>query len=99
MLINGQEVNHLFLKGQQFDLKYAGKQCKLTRTVLNIGRFEKNGKLVYQSNGDPGFPMMQGNVYTILATYNNYFYLIISNITGIEQDQGWVSQDDVEILD
>lgn len=99
MFINGQEVNHLFLKGQQFDLKYAGKKCKLTRTVFNIARFDEKGELVYQTNGDPGFPMIQGNVYTIAATYNNCFYLIRSNVAVIGQDQGWVSQDDVEILD
>lgn len=98
MFINGQEVNHLFLKGQQFDLKYAGKQCKLTRTVFNSGRFNKKGELNYQTKGDPGFPMMQGNVYTIAATYNNFFYLIRTNVPVIGQDQGWVSQDDVEIL-
>lgn len=99
MHINGQEVNHLFLKGQQFDLKYAGKQCKLTRTVFNIGRFDKKGILIYQTNGDPGLPMTQGDVYTILATYNNAFYIKQSGATAPDEFQGWVNQDDVEILD
>lgn len=99
MHINGQEVNHLFLKGQQFDLKYAGKQCKLTRTVFNSSKFDKKGILYYSSNGDPGLPMTQGDVYTILATYNNAFYIKKSGATAPDELQAWVNQDDIEILD
>lgn len=56
MLINGQEVNHLFLKGQQFDLNHddlIGKTMKIDNYGFGNG---SNIKIRIDGDADTDFP-------------------------------------------
>ena len=99
MLINGQEVNHLFLKGQQFDLSYVGKQVKTKNTVYDNMRISRDGTLYqYNQSGTVILHLNSGIVCTILATYNNFFYIRPTDTSVIEDAQMWVSKDNIEFL-
>ena len=99
MLINGQEVNHLFLKGQQFDLSYVNKQVKTKNTVYDNMRFKRDGTLYpYNQSGNVIIHVNSGTICTILATYNNFFYIRPTDSKFIDDAQMWVSKDDIEFL-
>ena len=99
MIINGNEVNHLFLKGQQFDLSYVGKQVKTKNTVYDNMRINRDGTLYpYKQSGTIILHLNPGTVCTILATYNNFFYIRPTDSSYTVDAQMWVSKDDIEFL-
>lgn len=99
MIINGNEVNHLFLKGQQFDLSYVGKQVKTKNTVYDNMRINRDGTLYpYKQSGTVILHLNSGIVCTILATYNNFFYIRPTDSSFTVDAQMWVSKDNIEFL-
>lgn len=89
MLMNGKEVNHLIIGGEQFDKSYVGRKVRLVKDCLMRGYISNNfGLESLDRQGNAG-TMLAGSENTIIATYKDWV-----SIYG-----GWVKKTDVELID
>ncbi|WP_223896937.1 hypothetical protein [Lactobacillus huangpiensis] len=98
MIINDNEVNHLFLKGQQFDsTEVIGKEVKFLKEFRTNYALAPDGKLY--NNGSASVYEAGTTGFVILAQAMDCFYVANPKI-GVMSDikSGWVQASDVSIL-
>lgn len=98
MIINDNEVNHLFLKGQQFDsTEVIGKEVKFLKEFRTNYALAPDGKLYNNRSADIYEAGTTG--FVILAQAMDCFYVVNPQI-GVMSDIkcGWVHASDVSIL-
>lgn len=98
MLMNGKEVNHLFLNGEQFDLSNFGKKIKIVKRIeVSYNYVRMDGSYFHSDTGGSSIIMAGTMGYIIGLTYGECFYIFntkIENPVGV-----WVPKDSVEILE
>lgn len=97
MLINGDEVNHLFLKGQQFDsTELIGKEVKFLKEFRTNYALAPDGKLYNNSSSTVYEAGTTG--FVILAQAMGCFYVINPKFAISDIRCGWVKASDVTVL-
>ena len=98
MLINGKEVNHLFLNSEQFDLSNFGKKIKIVKRIeVSYNYVRMDGSYFHSDTGGSSIIMAGTMGYIIGLTYGECFYIFntkVENPVGV-----WVPKDSVEILE
>lgn len=112
MLMNGKEVKHLVISGETYDKSYVGKKAKLVAingvgTIYTGYRVNLDGSIDWTIQNGQYVTAYPGDLCFILGKYKNAFY--IANVDkagwhgsiapGPGYGQGWVSGDNLEILD
>lgn len=99
MLINRQEVNHLFLKGQQFDESWFGVHVKIISENIYTNRhLDSNGNIFVASNSG-GTGINVGEECICLAKCRDNLFIVplaISSLTPYRDT--WVKASDVTVL-
>lgn len=98
MLMNGKEVNHLLLDGEQFDLSNCGKKVKIVKKIeVSRNSVLMDGSYFYSDTGGAGIISAGTMGYVIGVTYGECFLIFntkVKNPAGI-----WVPKESVEILE
>lgn len=98
MLMNGKEVNHLIVHGEQFDKSNCGKKVKVVRDIsVSQNNVSMNGNYIYYNHGGALIISAGTLGYVIGLTYGQCYYIFdatIDNSAGV-----WVPKDSVEILE
>lgn len=99
MLINGEEVNHLFLKGQQFDESWFGVHVKIKSDNIYTNRhLDSNGNIVVASDSG-GTGINVGEECICLAKCNDNLFIVPITYTGFNNFRDtWVKASDVTVL-
>ena len=109
LIMNGKEVNHLIVSGEQFDKSYVGKRGTLvsTNNVRNIYLYNR-----VNTDGSGDWGQVNGSIPTavagdqcdILAAYKDMFYIANvgvdwhgSVVSGPGCGQGWVPKSNVKL--
>lgn len=93
MIINGQEVNHLFLKGQQFDsTEVIGKEVIFLNKIYTDYGLTPDGRLV-SLGSSVGYPAGTTG-WVVVAQVKNFLYIANPKMS-IEST--WVKASDVSI--
>lgn len=97
MLMNGKEVSHLLLSGEQFDLSNRGKKVKIVKEIdVCQNNVCMNGKYHFYNRGGAGVISAGTMGYVIGLTYGECYYIFnttVENPVGV-----WVPKDSVEVL-
>lgn len=98
MLINGQEVNHLFLKGQQFDKSWFGVHVKIISDNIFTNRhLDSNGNIAIVS--ESGFGIKVGEECVCLARCKDNLYIVaLTTVSTTSYRDTWVKTSEVSIL-
>lgn len=99
MIINDNEVNHLFLKGQQFDQSWFGVHVKIKSDNIYTNRhLDSNGNIFVVSN--TGTTKIEvGEECICLAKCNDNLFIVPITSTGFNEFRDtWVKASDVSIL-
>lgn len=98
LLMNGKEVNHLLLNGEQFDLSNYGKKVKVVKRIeVCINGVNFDGSYFYNNTGGASIISAGTLGYIIGLTYGQCYYIFNTaskNPVGV-----WVPKDSVEILE
>lgn len=98
MLINGQEVNHLFLKGQQFDESWFGVHVKIISENIYTNRhLDSEGNIFVAS--ESAFGISVGEECICLAKCkDNLFIVALTTVSTTRYRDTWVKTSEVSIL-
>ncbi|QHJ84789.1 MAG: hypothetical protein [Caudoviricetes sp.] len=97
MLMNGKEVNHLIIGGEQFDKNYFGKHVKIKKEGLyDNGHFRQNGEY-FISDSEASNGLGVGEECVCLTKFNDFIYIVPAKFNGYHRDC-WVPIADVEFL-
>lgn len=97
MLLNGKEVYHIIVNGEDFSKHYAsdsylvGKKVKINTQVSehNYLYMDRNNKITYQLSKDfSGSFDWPEHTYTVLAVYSDFAYIV--GYTDDHYCYGWV---------
>lgn len=98
MIINGNEVNHLFLKGQQFDESWFGVHVKIISENIYTNRhLDSKGNIIVASESATGINV--GEECICLAKCRDNLFIVplaISSVTWYRDT--WVKVSDVTVL-
>lgn len=98
LLMNGKEVNHFIVHGEQFDLSNCGKKVKIVKRLeISQNGVCMNGLYYYNNVGGAGVVSPGTLGYEIGLTYGECYYIFSTaykNRPGV-----WVPKDSVEILE
>lgn len=113
MFINGNEVNHLFLKGQQFDLSYSHLAAKIVDPTgrisdINLGErvnADNTIALLLNNNGSQQ-TVKVGSECWVLARFMDYVYIAVNDSSnwhssvdaGNNTGIGWIPVNNIELL-
>ena len=98
LLMNGKEVNHFIINGEQFDLSNCGKKVKIVKRLevsQNGVRFD--GSYFYSNTGGATIISAGTLGYVIGITYGQCYYIF--NTESKYSSGIWVPKDSVEILE
>lgn len=98
MLMNGKEVKHLVINGEEFSKKVFGQQCYVNNNIVGSCTIDDQGNVV-----DSDLPMGythyfaagHNNIYTIAAEVKGAYYLTSSS----PLPRGWVDKKYVVLVD
>ena len=98
LLMNGKEVNHFIINGEQFDKSNCGKKVKIVKKLeVSQNGVRIDGSYYYSNVGGAGIISAGTLGYVIGLTYGQCYYIFN---TASKYSVGiWVSKDYVEILD
>lgn len=98
MIINGNEVNHLFLKGQQFDKSWFGVHVKIKSDNIYTNRhLDSNGNIFVVSESAPAIDV--GEECICVAKCKDNLYIIpLKSIPIVDYRDTWVKASDVTVL-
>lgn len=98
MLINGQEVNHLFLYGQQFDKSWFGVHVKIISDNIFTNRhLDSSGNIFITSESAAGIGV--GEECICLAKCKDNLYIVpLKSMSTVGYRDTWVKASDVSIL-
>lgn len=98
LLMNGKEVNHFIVHGEQFDLSNYGKKVKVVKRIeVSINGVNFDGSFFYSNTGGASIISAGTLGYIIGITYGQCYYIFNTaskNPVGV-----WVPKDSVEILE
>ena len=98
MLINGEEVNHLFLKGQQFDQSWFGVHVKIKSDNIYANRhLDSNGNIFVVSESAAAIDV--GEECICVAKCKDNLYIIpLEYVSTVSHRDTWVKTSEVSIL-
>lgn len=98
MLINGQEVNHLFLKGQQFDKSWFGVHVKIISENIYTNRhLNSEGNIFVASESATGINVGEECI-CLAKCKDNLFIIPLATSPAYGYRDTWVKTSDVSIL-
>lgn len=99
MIINGNEVNHLFLKGQQFDQSWFGVHVKIISDhIYNNRHLDSEGNIFIPLNSG-GTGINVGEECICLAKCkDNLFIIPLANSSTSGSRDTWVKASEVTVL-
>lgn len=98
MIINNNEVNHLFLKGKQFDESWFGVHVKIiSENIFTNRHLDSNGNIAIVS--ESGFGINVGEECICLAKCkDNLFIVALTTVSTARYRDTWVKTSEVSIL-
>lgn len=99
LMMNGKEVNHLIISGEQFDKSYtAGVKAKVVGLNPYIGTIKKDGTIVSGLPGGGGWSKSRGDIVTVIGIYKNAAAILAGDRDTISTGN-WISLNDIEFID
>lgn len=99
LMMNGKEVNHLIISGEQFDKSYtAGVKAKVISSMAWIGSVRKNGTIANGTVGGGGYAKSLGDIVTVIGIYKNAAAILTDDRENINFGS-WISLNDIEFID
>lgn len=98
MIINGNDVNHLFLKGQQFDQSWFGVHVKIVSDNIYTNRhLDSEGNIFITSESATGIDV--GEECICVAKCKDNLYIIpLKSVSIVSHRDTWVKTSEVSIL-
>lgn len=98
MLINREEVNHLFLKGQQFDQSWFGVHVKIVSDNIYTNRhLDSEGNIFVVSESAAAIDV--GEECICLAKCKDNLYIVpLKYVSIVSHRDTWVKTSEVSIL-
>ena len=98
MIINRDEVNHLFLKGQQFDQSWFGVHVKIISENIYTNRhLDSEGNIFVAS--ESGFGIKVGEECICVAKCKDNLYIVaLTTVSTTRYRDTWVKTSEVSIL-
>ena len=99
LLMNGKEVNHFIISGEQFDKSYtAGVKAKVISSMAWIGSVKTNGTIASGTVGGGGYAKQLGDIVTVIGIYKNAAAILEDDRETINFGS-WISLNDIEFID
>lgn len=98
MLINGNEVNHLFLNGQQFDQSWFGVHVKIISDHIYTNRHLDSEGNIFVAVNEGGAGIDVGEECICLAKCNDNLFIIPLADSSLSYRDTWVKISEVSIL-
>ena len=99
LMMNGKEVNHLIISGEQFDKSYtAGVKAKVISSMAWIGSVKTNGTIASGTVGGGGYAKQLGDIVTVIGIYKNAAAILADDRETINFGS-WISLNDIEFID
>lgn len=98
LMMNGKEVNHLIISGEQFDKSYtAGVKAKVISSMAWIGSVKTNGTIASGTVGGGGYAKQLGDIVTVIGIYKNAAAILADDRETINFGS-WISLNDIEFI-
>lgn len=98
MIINGDEVNHLFLKGQQFDESWFGVHVKIVSDNIYTNRhLDSEGNIFITSESATGINVGEECI-CVTKCKDNLYIIPLESVSIVSHRDTWVKTSEVSIL-